>query len=172
MSGGGWVTGSPTAMAAKAQEVAMNKRASYRSIDLVVVAVANLVNVIMVVVFLLRSMMVERLQVGGFIWAAFILVLAAVVVLNIRAKREWWAIVLPLLLAVFLIVEVALDYIAKYDFRSTILLGPYLLLYYASILGMIGYSFLTEKKYGFITLATYFLSQIAAFYSYFKVGHG
>lgn len=150
----------------------MNKRASYRSIDLVVVGVANLMNIIMVVVFFLRSMMVERLQVVGFIWAAFILVLAAVVVLNIRAKREWWAIALPLLLVVFLIVEVALDYIAKYDFRSTILLGPYLLLYYVSILGMIGYSFLTEKKYGFITLATYFLSQIAAFYSYFKVGHG
>jgi hypothetical protein len=129
-------------------------------------------NIIMVVVFLLRRMMVERLQAVGFIWAAFILVLAVVVALNIRAKRAWWAIALPLLLAIFLIVEVALDYIAKYDFRSTILLGPYLLLYYVSILGMTGYSFLTEKKYGFITLATYFLSQIAAFYSYFKIGHG
>jgi hypothetical protein len=167
--GGGWAA---RHQAAKAKEVAMNKRASYRSIDLVVVAVANLMNIIMVVVFLLRSMMIERLQVVGFIWAAFILVLAAVVALNIRTKREWWAIVLPLLLVVFLIVEVALDYIAKYDFRSTILLGPYLLLYYVSILGMIGYSFLTEKKYGFITLTTYFLSQIAAFYSYFKVSHG
>jgi hypothetical protein len=39
-------------------------------------------------------------------------------------------------------------------------------------LGMIGYSFLAERKYGFITLATYFLSQIAAVYSYFRVGHG
>jgi len=150
----------------------MNKRASYRLIDLVVVAVTNLMSIIMVIVFLLRTMMVERLQVVGFIWMAFILTLAAVVVLNIRAKREWWAVVFPLLLVVFLIVEVALDYIAKYDFRSTSLLGPYLLLYYVSILGMIGYSFGAEKKYGFITLATYFLSQIAALYSYFTVGHG
>jgi hypothetical protein len=39
-------------------------------------------------------------------------------------------------------------------------------------MGMIGYSFAAQKKYGFITLATYFLSQIAALYSYFKVGHG
>jgi len=46
------------------------------------------------------------------------------------------------------------------------------LLYYVSILGMIGYSFVAQKKVGFITLGTYFLSQIAAFYSYFKVGHG
>jgi hypothetical protein len=75
-------------------------------------------------------------------------------------------------MVVFLIIEVVLDYILQYDFRNTSLLGPYLLLYYVSVLGMIGYSFAVQKKYGFITLATYFLSQIAAFYSYFKVGHG
>ena len=150
----------------------MNKRVSQRTVGLVVVAVANLMNMIMVVVFLSRSMMVERLQVVGFIWGALILVLAAVVVLNVRAKREWWAIVLPLLLVVFLIVEIVLDYIIQYDFRSTILLGPYLLLYYVSIMGMIGYAFLTGKRLGIITLVTYFLNQIATFYSYFKVGHG
>ena len=150
----------------------MNERTSYRSTDLVVVALANLMNVIMVVVFILRAMKVGRLLVVGLVWAAFILVLAAVVVWNIRARRAWWTIALPLLLAIFLIVEVALDYILKYDFRSTFLLGPYLLLYYASIMGMIGYSFLTQKKFGFITLVTYFLSQFAALYSYSRVGHG
>ena len=150
----------------------MNKHTNYKRIDLAVVLLANLMNIIIVVIFLLRSMGIQRLQVVGWVWAAFILVLSAVVVVNVRAKRAWWAVVLPFLLAVFLIVEVALDYIAKYDFRSTILLGPYLLLYYVSIMGMIGYSFLTEKKYGFITLVTYFLSQFAAFYSYLKVGHG
>lgn len=150
----------------------MSKRVSHRSVDLVVVAVANLMNMIMVVVFLSRSMRVERLQIVGFIWGALILVLAAVVVRNVRAKREWWAIVLPLLLVVFLMVEVALDHIVQYDFRSTILLGPYLLLYYVSVMGMIGYSFLAEKKLGLITLATYFLNQVATFYSYFRVGHG
>ena len=72
----------------------------------------------------------------------------------------------------FLIIEVVLDYVLKSDFRNTSLIGPYLLLYYISILGMIGYSFLVEKKYGFITLVTYFLSQFAALYSYMKVGHG
>lgn len=150
----------------------MKVRTTHRSIDLIIVAVANLMNSLMVFIFILRSMMIERLQFVGLIWAVFIIVLAAVIVLNIRSKREWWTIVLPLFLVIFLIVEVVLDYIFKYDFRGTIFLGPYLLLYYVSILGMIGYSFLTEKKYGFITLVTYFLSQIAAFYSYFKIGHG
>lgn len=150
----------------------MIKPAGYRLIDLIAVAVANLFNLILIPVFILRSLQVERLQIVGYIWTAFILVLLAVVVLNGRAKREWWAIVLPALLALFLIFEVVLDYILKYDFRGTWLIGPYLLLFYTSIMGMIGYSFLTEKKLGFITLATYFLSQIFVFYSYFKVGHG
>ena len=146
--------------------------ANNRSIDLVVVALANLMNTIMVVVFVLRSSTIGRLQVVGFVWAGMILVLACVVTLNVRAKRAWWTTVLPSLLLVFLIAEVALDYVGRYEFRSTALLGPYLFLYYISILGMIGYSFLTGKTYGFVTLATYFLSQIAALYSYSQVGHG
>ena len=150
----------------------MNKRATYRSIDLVAVAVANLMNIIMVGVFVLRSLMIGRLRAVGAVWGAFILVLAVVILLDVRANREWWAIVLPLLLMVFLIVEVVLDYIVEYEFRSTTLLGPYLCLYYVSILGMIGHAFLTERKYGFVTLSTYFLSQIAALTSYVRADHG
>jgi len=150
----------------------MKERRVYWSIDLVAVSVANLMNVIMVVVFLLRSMQVTRLWVGGLVWVALTLALAIVVTLNIKMRREWWSIVLPLLLIAFLMVEVALDYVARYHFRSTKLLGPYLILYYVSILGMIGYAFLVQRNYGYTTLATYFLSQIAALYSFFRVGHG
>lgn len=140
-------------------------------VDLTVIAVANLMNLIMVVVFLSRTALVPRIQIVGWIWGVFSLALAAAAVWNLRSKREWWAAVLPALLVLFLIVEILLDYILQLDFRSTRLLGPYLLLYYLSILGMVGYSFLVEKKYGAITLVTYFLSQIAALYSYFTVGH-
>lgn len=86
--------------------------------------------------------------------------------------REWWTYVLPSIFIAFLVLEIVLDYILKIEFRTTPLLGPYLLLYYAAIFGMIGYSFRIGKKYGFITLVTYFLSQIAALYSYTQVGHG
>jgi len=141
-------------------------------VDLVVIAVANLMNIVMVAVFLLRTMMVGHIRVVGLLWTALVILLAVVIVLNLREKRDWWTVILPLLFAVFLFVEVVLDYILEIDFRVTFLLGPYLLLYYVSIMGMIGYSFLTEKKYGFITLITYFLSQIAAIYSYTMVGHG
>lgn len=150
----------------------MNFKIKHRTVDLVIVTLTNLMNIIMIFIFYLRTRQVGHLLVFGLAWGAFILVLVVAVILNIKAKREKWFIVLPLLLALFLIVELVLDYVLQYDFRSTRLLGPYLLLYYASIMGMIGYAFLTEKKLGVITLVTYFLSQIAAFYSYFNVGHG
>jgi hypothetical protein len=150
----------------------MKERRVYWSIDLLAVAVANVMNVAMVGVFLLRVMPVGRLWVGGLFWVALALVLAMVVTLNVRMRREWWSIVLPLLLIVFLIVEVALDYAFRYDFRSTGLLVAYLILYYLSILGMVGYAFLVQRNYGYVTLATYFLSQVAAVYSSLKVGHG
>ena len=108
----------------------------------------------------------------GVIWSAFIIVLSIVVILNLRDRREWWTIVLPSLVITFLIIEIILDYILQIDFRNTRLLGPYLLLYYMALFGMIGYSFKIGKKYGFVTLITYFINQIATFYSYFLVGHG
>jgi hypothetical protein len=150
----------------------MDKQKNFRSVDLYIIAIANLFNLIMVVIFYLRTRNVNHPLVFGYVWTGLIIVLVTATILNIRSKRSWWTTALPLIFAVFLVVELILDYILQYDFRSTSLLAPYLILYYVSILGMIGYTFLTEKKLGAITLATYFLSQIAAFYSYFKVGHG
>jgi len=150
----------------------MNNLKNHNLIDLTAISVTNIFNIIMVVVFILRTMQTGHLQVFGVVWVMFIVALAVVIFRNLQAKRGRWYIVLPLLMWTFLIIEVVLDYVLKSDFRNTGLIGPYLLLYYISILGMIGYSFLVGKKYGFITLVTYFLSQFAALYSYMKVGHG
>ena len=150
----------------------MNDRDLYRSVDLTVLSLANLMNIIMVLIFLARARGMARSDIIGVIWVAFIVVLSIVVFLNFRSRREWWTIVLPSLLIAFLILEIILDYILQIDFRSTRLLGPYLLLYYLALFGMIGYSFQIGKKFGFVTLVTYFINQIATFYSYFQVGHG
>ena len=150
----------------------MSSRDLDRKVDLVVFSLANLMNLILVGVFLARAAGTPRIGFLGLVWAGFIVALSAVVVLNTRARRAWWTVALPALLIAFLILEVLLDYILRLDFRSTRLLGPYLLLYYLALLGMIGYSFQIGKRYGFITLVTYFINQIATFYSYVRVGHG
>lgn len=149
----------------------MNKPASFW-IDIGVFTVANLMNVIMVGVFIARTMKTGHSPAVSAIWIIFIIILIVAAIFNVREKRNWWTFVLPAILALFLVAEVVLDYILQIDFRNTKLLGPYLVLYYAGILGLIGYSFQIEKKYGFITLVTYFLSQAAALYSYLQVGHG
>jgi hypothetical protein len=150
----------------------MNDRNLYRAVDLTVFSLANLMNIIMVLIFLARSSGMPRINTVGVIWVAFIPVLSIVVFLNVRSRRKWWTIVLPSLLIAFLILEIILDYILRIDFRSTRLLGPYLLLYYLALFGMIGYSFQIGKRFGIVTLVTYFINQIATFYSYFQVGHG
>ena len=150
----------------------MNKLSNNKSTDLTAISVTNLFNLIMVAIFIIRTMQSGHLPIAAIVWVVFIVVLAVVIFQNGRSKRERWFILMPALFGIFLIVDVILDYVLKIDFRNTGLLTPYLILYYISILGMIGYSFLVEKKYGFITLVTYFLSQFAALYSYMKVGHG
>jgi uncharacterized membrane protein YoaK (UPF0700 family) len=101
-----------------------------------------------------------------------ILPLAAAVVLNSLGKRDWWTIVLPSIMVLFLAVEVSFDYILKRKFRQTRWLWPYLLLFYSAEMAMIGFSFLVGRPYGFVTLSTYFLSLMATWYSYAEVGHG
>jgi hypothetical protein len=145
----------------------------YRTIDLVVFAIANLVNLLMIAIFLSRTQGWKRVErVLGIVLMALAIPTALAAGANIIGGREWWTIVLPALLVLFLALELVLDYILKLNFRQTRLLGPYLLLYYLALMGMIGYSFLIGRPYGFVTLVTYFLQLAATWYSYSKVGHG
>lgn len=151
----------------------MLMQSDYRKVDFGVVACANLMNLLMVIIFLSRAggnPGVEKI--AGYFVVALILPLSLATVFNYREKREWWTIYLPALMVLFLLVELFLDYILGLDFRYTVLLWPYLVLYYLSTWGMIGYAFPVNRTLGFLTLVTYFISLGATFYSYSKVGHG
>jgi hypothetical protein len=145
----------------------------FRIVDTAIFIIANLVNLLLVGIFLSRPKGLKQVEyVLGLIIVAMILPVGIAVILNIQGKREWWTIVLPLIFLSFLAIELLFDYILKLDFRKTKLLGPYLLVYYLALMAMIGYSFLIGKPYGFITLSTYFLNLFATWHSYSKVGHG
>ena len=145
----------------------------FGTVDTIMFVVANAVNLLMIGIFLSRPAGRHRVEhILGLILLALTLPAGAIVIINAANGREWWFVALPALLVVFLAVETILDYIMKLDFRRTRLLGPYLLLYYLALMGMIGYAFLASDLYGFITLATYFLQLGATAYSYRKVGHG
>jgi hypothetical protein len=145
----------------------------FRIIDIGIFVIANVVNGLLVGIFLSRPKGLKKVeQVCGLVSISMILPLAVALVLNVLGKRGWWTFVLPLIMILFLAVEFLFDYILKLDFRKTRWLWPYLLLYYSALMAMIGYSFLVGKPYGFVTLSTYFLSLFATWYSYAKAGHG
>lgn len=141
-----------------------------QKLDLAVVVVVNLFNLMVVGLMLARVAQIDYNLSIPLIAMALLLIAASA--LNILWKREKWFHILPLILAVYILFEWSLDYVFKVEFRSTWLLGPYLLLFYAGQMGMIGYSFLVKKGYGVVTLVTYFLSLGATAYSYMHVGHG
>jgi hypothetical protein len=142
-------------------------------IDIGLFVVANLINLLLIGIFLARPKGLKKAEhILGLFVVAMILPVGIAIILNILGKREWWTIVLPLILILFLKIEFLFDYILKLNFRKTKLLWPYLLLFYLAMMAMIGYSFSIGKIYGFVTLGTYFLGLFATWYSYSKVGHG
>jgi len=137
----------------------------YHIVDYALVAIAILVNVLMIGIMLSRPSGLKGVEVAlGWIFVGLVLPVSCAVILNALGKREWWTVVLPLLLLVFMIVEFVLDYILKLNFRQTRLLWPYLLLYYLSLWGMIGYVFLVDKRLGFVNLVIYFFHLLATWY--------
>jgi len=145
----------------------MIDRIDFRIIDISLFVIANLVNLLIIGVFLCRPKGLARVEhILGIIIVTMALPVSIAVFFNILGKREWWTIVLPLLLILFFLVELLFDYILNLDFRNTALLWPYIFIYYLSIMGMIGYSFLIGRSYGFVTLSIYFLSLIATWYGH------
>lgn len=139
----------------------------YRVIDITLFTIANLVNLLIMGIMLSRSRGLAQLEYAlGIVIVAMIVPVGIAVISNIVGKREWWAIVLPLLLISFFVVSLMFDYILKLDWRNTALLWPYITIYYLASIGMIGYSFSIDKPYGFITLITYFLALFAACYAH------
>jgi hypothetical protein len=140
---------------------------------IVAVTAANAFNLLVVAIMVARVRHDPRMdRAAGVVDVILLAVLAGCGVAAAMAGAAWWAAVLPLPLVAYLIVEILLDQVLHSDFRRTRLLGPYLLLFYAGQLGMIGYAFLVSRPAGFLTLATYFASLFATWWSYRHVGHG
>jgi hypothetical protein len=142
-------------------------------LDFAVFIIANLANLLLALMFLLRGG--GRPKTGSAIgWAAVILgiPLLVIAILNAAWARPWWTFVLPGLLILYDAVEFLLDDLLKFDFRRSRWLGPYLGLYYLALMGMIGFAFAVDKSYGFITLVTYFINLAATAWSFARVQHG
>jgi hypothetical protein len=143
--------------------IALNRR-----IDLIVVFTANLINVIMALLFVVRIYNLSQVEdIFGIVVMIMGFGLGYIAFVNWRNKRDKWETYLLIPVFLFFIVELLLDYILNYDFRNTMLVGPYILFYYVALWGLIGYAFRFNKKWGFLTLATYFLNMILSVLQHF-----
>ena len=145
-----------------------------RIADLVIFVAANLVNVLLAVLFYVRWKGLERVEyVLGVVIVAMIVPVCAAAASNAFARRELWSVALPLVLALYLLTELLLDYVFQIPFRDTALLWPYVIVFYAGVWAMIGYSFLMGKGFGATTLATYFVQLAVMIFTHAKGGlHG
>ena len=130
-----------------------------KRVDLIVVYLANLINVIMGFLFVARIFALSQVEgVLGIVVMIMGFCLGYIAFINRRNKRDKWDTYLLIPIFLFFIVELVLDYILDFDFRSTALVGPYVLFYYVGLWGLIGYAFRFDKKWGFLALVTYFLN--------------
>jgi len=151
--------------------VAASDRSTYRRTDLFVVYASNVINISMAILFGVRILGISLVEKALGIVVLFLgFSLGYVAYRNKTNKRNRWEVHLLLPFLFFSIVELILDYILVLDFRSTAIVGPYLLLYYTSLWMLIGYGFRFEKKWGFVTLATYFLNMSLSLCQYFILG--
>lgn len=140
---------------------------NYQKIDLTVVFLANLINILIAFLFLARMANLTELE-NTFGITSIIMgfTLGYIAYINSKNRRDKWETYLLIPIFLFMIIELILDYILVIDFRNTIIAGPYVLLYYIGAWGLIGYCFRFEKKWGFITLGTYFIMMILSVYPY------
>ena len=122
---------------------------------------ANLINVIMAILFIARISGLPQVEyVLGIVVMIMGFALGYIAFFNKKNKRDKWDVYLLIPIFLFFVANLILDYISSFDFRSTAIAGPYVLLYFVGLWGLIGYSFRFDKKWGFVTLATYFLNMI------------
>lgn len=135
--------------------------------DYVVVAIANLINLLLTIIFIARRKQAIRVEYfAGLITISLGIPLSIVALLNIAQAREWWTFSLSIPMILFCVVEYLFDYIYKLPFRENWLMGPYMLIFYLGLFGMIGYSFLVTEWLGYGTLSTYFAQLFASWYGH------
>jgi hypothetical protein len=101
----------------------------YEKIDLIVVYMANLINAIMAILFIARISGLPQVEyVLGIVVMIMGFALGYIAFLNKKKKRDKWDVYLLIPIFLFFIVDLILDYISSFDFRDTIIVGPYILL--------------------------------------------
>ncbi|NOZ74950.1 MAG: hypothetical protein GXO90_06165 [FCB group bacterium] len=128
----------------------------------IIAGIGILVNILMILIFWARAKGFPKIEYNtGLFLVSLAIPLAVTIGISHLRNREWWQVVLPSLMILFMIIEFVLDYVLQTNFRQTALVWPYIGIYLMALMGMIGYAFMASRILGWIMLAVYFCNLTA-----------
>ena len=100
----------------------------------------------------------KLVRVFGLLWLSLLVPFAVTFVLFQQQKRESWILVSLLLVFLYMLVELLLDYVFKYDFRARhVTHVPYIILEYIALFSLIWVSFEISQFWGTIVAICFWI---------------
>lgn len=143
---------------------------SKESINLLGSVIANTNNILLIFLFLARIYKYPKVEYWlGVVFLLSIVPLTYMLIKAVESKRAIIYFVQLSLMIGFIVVEFLLDYLLKLDFRQNQnYVIPFLILFYASLGGMIGIASHSGKQWTVITVITFLLMTIISLIMHFK----
>lgn len=143
---------------------------SKESINLLGSVIANINNILLIFLFLIRICKYPKIEYWlGVVFMLSIVPLTYMFIKAIEYKRAIIYFIQLSLMIGFIVVEFLLDYLLKLDFRQNQnYVIPFLILFYASLGGMIGIASHSGKQWTVITVITFLLMTIISLIMHFK----
>ena len=140
------------------------------TLDLTGSIIANFNNVILILIFTARIYNYPRVEYWlGILFILTIIPFIFILVNSFSMERPVLYYIQLILVIIFIIVELLLDYILKINFRnSSGLVIPYLILFYASFGGMIGVASRSGKGWTIITIISFLIMTASSLIMHFK----
>ena len=140
------------------------------TLDLTGSIIANFNNVILILIFTARIYNYPRVEYWlGILFILTIIPLIFILGNSFSMERALIYYIQLILMIIFIIVELLLDYILKINFRNNSeILIPYLILFYASFGGMIGVASRSGKGWTIITIISFLIMTAASLTMHFK----
>jgi len=134
--------------------------------------VANLINVLVIAVFIARLSNRPKIEYWlGIILTLSIVPLAYLFITAIGFKRPFLYFIQIGLMITYLVVELMLDYILKVDFRQNQrIVIPYIMLFFSGTGGMIGVASHAGKVWIIVTVISFLIMTILSFVQHYITG--
>ncbi len=145
---------------------------SENSINLLGSIIANVNNILLIGIFIARIYKYPKIEYWlGVLFILSIFPLLIMFIKSLEIKKTLIYYIQLLLMVSFIGLELFLDYIFKLDFRQNrCILIPYLILFYASLGGMIGIAGQSGKIWTLVTIITFLVMAAVSMIMHFKTG--